>query len=272
MTPPPQSLILLNCPVPARKAELISKDESLSIVYEPSCKSVDIHFWTPCNLQCRACYTRYETLDFGLYDDPIADIATRPGTAPPQRFLSHREVMDKLEGLDIERAIFMGTEPALDADMPRLAASLHQRFHCYNIMLTNGLKLADMTDVDEAIFSLKAITPAIHRAYTGQDNRRILENFAAMHRNGLKMQAETVYIPGLIEADEVEKVAAFVASVSPDIPLRIDAYFPVPGCPWRAATPDEVNQAAELAGRFVKKVAVLTLDMKRTGDKPTRIV
>ncbi len=242
------------------------------IVYEPSCQSADIHFWTECNLKCRACYTRYETLDFGLYDDPIAGIAAKAAEAPPQRFLSLDEVKNKLEGLAIERAIFMGTEPALDPDMPQLAAWLHQKFNCYNIMLTNGLKLADMKDVDEAIFSLKAITPEAHRAYTGRDNQRILDNFTAMHRVGMRMQAETVLIPGLIEAAEIEKVAAFVAGVSPDIPLRIDAYFPVPGCPWRAATPAEVNEAAELAGRHVKKVAVLTLDMKRTGDKPLRIV
>ena len=43
------------------------------VVYAPSFKSVDIHFWTKCTLGCRACYTRFETLDFGPFDDP------RPG-------------------------------------------------------------------------------------------------------------------------------------------------------------------------------------------------
>jgi pyruvate formate lyase activating enzyme len=242
------------------------------IVYEPTCKSVDIHFWTACNLRCRACYTKFETLDFGLYDDPIAHIAGKPLEAPPTKFLSHDEVMAVLKGLAIERAIFIGTEPTLDPEMPLLAASLHREFSAYNIMLTNGCIVPDLNDIDEVIFSLKAITPEIHVTYTGAGNFQILENFRRLYRSGKKMQAETVLIPGHIEAAEIEKVAAFIASVSPDIPLRIDAYFPVPGCPWRAATREEVVAAAELAKNHVRKVACLTLDMKRTGDKPLLIL
>ena len=39
------------------------------------------------------------------------------------------------------------------------------------------MKLADMSDIDEVIFSIKAISPDLHRAYTGKDNAAILENF-----------------------------------------------------------------------------------------------
>ncbi len=241
------------------------------VVYEPTCHSVDIHFWTKCNLKCCACYTRFETLDFGLFDDPIAHIAHKAEAKQPREFLSLQEVMASLQGLTIERAIFIGTEPALDPEMPALAAALHREFKSYNIMLTNGMKLADMSDIDEIIFSLKAMSPEIHKAYTGRDNHRILQNFASLNKSGIKMQAETVYIPGLVEAVEVEKVAGFIAGVNPEITLRIDAYFPVPGCPWQAATREEVDKAAKLAGRYLKKVSILTLDMKRTGEKPVRI-
>ncbi|MCL2149664.1 MAG: radical SAM protein [Dehalococcoidia bacterium] len=242
------------------------------IVYEPAYRSADIHFWTACNLKCRACYTRFETLDFGLYDDPIARIADKTPDEPPQRFLSCEEVESKLKDLPLERAIFIGTEPALDPEMPCLANILHREFGCYNILLTNGRHLAELTDIDEIIFSIKAVSPVLHRIYTGRDNRRILDNFALLARKGVRMQAETVLIPGLIEAAEVERVAEFVAGVDPSITLRIDAYFPVPGCPWRAASRAEVEEAAELARRHVQKVSILTLDMKRTGEKPLRLV
>ena len=242
------------------------------IVYEPAYRSADIHFWTACNLQCRACYTRFETLDFGLYDDPVARIADQAPAVPPQHFLSCAEVMAKLRGLPVERAIFIGTEPALDPEMPHLARALHLEFGCYNVLLTNGLHLAELTEIDEVIFSIKAVSPASHLAYTGRDNRCILDNFALLARKGVKMQVETVLIPDLIDAAEIERVAEFVAGVAPAVPLRIDAYFPVPGCPWRAASRAEVEEAAERARRHVPKVSVLTLDMKRTGDKPTRLV
>jgi predicted Rdx family selenoprotein len=50
------------------------------VVYELSFKSVDIRFCTKCTLACRTCYTRFETLDFGLFYDPIAAVrAHQPG-------------------------------------------------------------------------------------------------------------------------------------------------------------------------------------------------
>ena len=241
------------------------------VVYEPTSKSVDIHFWTQCTLACRACYTRYETLDFGLFDDPISHIACKSPENDPSRFLSIEEVIALLRGHEVRSAIFMGTEAALDPEMPALARALKREFQSYNILLTNGLKQADVQDIDEIIFSLKAVTPDLHKAYTGMDNDAILRNFEAFARSGRQMQAETVLIPGLIEADEVDRVAVFIAAIDRRIKLRIDAYFPVGGNPWRAATAAEVENAARLARRRLDKVTCLTLDMKRTGDKPLRL-
>jgi pyruvate formate lyase activating enzyme len=241
------------------------------VVYEPTSKSVDIHFWTRCTLACRACYTRYETLDFGLFDDPVAHIACKGLERAPSRFLTLKEVISLLKGREVRSAIFLGTEAALDPEMPALARALHREFQSYNILLTNGLKQADMGDIDEVIFSLKAVMPTIHKAYTGKDNAAILRNFEALASSGMRMQSETVLIPELIEADEIERVAGFIAGIDKGITLRIDAYFPVGDNPWRAATAAEVENAACLARRRLDKVTCLTLDMKRTGDKPLRL-
>jgi pyruvate formate lyase activating enzyme len=240
--------------------------------YETGYRSLDVHFWTPCNLACRACYTRYERLDFGLFDDPIAHIIGQPAQDPPGRFFSLEEVSAALEPLKVERAIFMGTEPALDPEMPLLAAHLHRRFSSYNVMLTNAMHLADLNDVDEVIVSLKTVNTKLHREYTGRDNAVIMSNFAALYRSGRKIQAETVLIPGYIDGLEIEKTARFIATISPDITLRIDAYFPVGDNPWPAASRQEVEEAARLARRHLTKVNCLTLDLKREGEKPQRIL
>ena len=165
----------------------------------------------------------------------------------------------------------MGTEASLDPEMPALAASLHREFHSYNILLTNGFKVADMRDVDEAIFSLKAISPELHQDYTGKDNSAILKNFAALERRGKKLQAETVLIPGYIDSAEIERTAEFISGINREIKLRIDAYFPVGNNPWPAATRDMVEEAARRARKHLKNVSCLTLDMKRIGDKPLRL-
>ena len=241
------------------------------IAYEPEFKSLDIHFWTKCNLGCHACYTDYEKLDFGLIDDPIAKIISKPKESPPTRFLSLTDTMALLKDIDIERVIFMGTEPALDLELPALAEALHQKFNCYNIILTNGLKLIDLEHIDEVIFSIKALSEGLHRDYTGKSNKVIFRNFIAIYGSGKRLQAETVLIPDYIDKYEVERIAGFIGGVDSNIPLRIDAYFPVGDNPWRAATTMEVEAAAELAKKHLNKVNCLTLEMKRIGDKSVRI-
>ncbi|MFH1662485.1 MAG: radical SAM protein [Chloroflexota bacterium] len=241
------------------------------IAYEPEFKSLDIHFWTECNLHCRACYTDYEKLDFGLIDDPITGINGKPKESPPTRFLSLADTIMLLKDIDIKRAIFMGTEPALDPELPIMAEALHNKFNCYNIMLTNGLKLIDLEYINEVIFSIKALSEDLHRDYTGKPNKAILGNFIAICKLGKKLQAETVLIPNYIDKYEIERIAGFIADVDINVPLRIDAYFPVGDNLWRAATAREVEAAAGLAKKHLKTVNYLTLDMKRIGEKPVRI-
>ena len=176
-----------------------------------------------------------------------------------------------LKDIDIERVIFMGTEPALDLELPALAEALHQKFNCYNIILTNGLKLIDLEHIDEVIFSIKALSEGLHRDYTGKSNKVIFRNFIAIYGSGKRLQAETVLIPDYIDKYEVERIAGFIGGVDSNIPLRIDAYFPVGDNPWRAATAMEVEAAAKLAKKHLIKVNCLTLEMKRIGDKSVRI-
>jgi pyruvate-formate lyase-activating enzyme len=241
------------------------------IAYEPSYGSVDIHVWTKCTLDCQACYTNWELFDFGLYDDALDDIKNRQRQEPPDKFLTYDEVIAYLEPLEIKFAVFMGTEAALDPELPRLAKELHDRWKSYNILLTNGIVMPDLKDIDQVIFSLKAFSEDLYREYTGRSNKSALRHFREIAETGINLHAEVVLIPELIEGDEIEKVAEFVATVNPEIPFRIDAYFPVPECPWRAANNQEVEEAAERARKHVNNVTILTLDMKRIGDKAVRV-
>ena len=242
------------------------------IVYEPNFNALAFHFWTKCNLMCRCCYCQFEKYDFGIIDDPIGQIANKPPVEPPTRFLSFEEVMNTVKDLDVKVAVFVGTEASLDPELPRLAKALHEKFGCHNFLLTNGMVITDMEHIDEAIVSIKAISEDLHKDYTGRSAKRVLENFVKLYKTGKKLQAETILIPDYVDAKEVEEIAKFVASVDPEITLRIDAYFQVPGCPWRAATKEEVEEAAELARKHVKKVSCLTLDMKRIGEKAKQLV
>jgi len=242
------------------------------IAYEPTYKSIDFHIYEPCNLSCRGCYVNFETSDFGLMDDPVEEMKTKERAKSPTTFLTYEEVIAKIKDLDIKYAVFMGTEAVLDPELPRLCKYLKEEKGAYILVLTNAVALAsDMTYIDEFIVSLKAIDPRIHKYYTGVDNQIIKENFRVIHASGKKIQAECVLIPGLVGKEEVARIAEFVGSVDANIMLRIDAYFPVPGCPWEAASNQEVEEAAEMAKRYVKNVNCLMLDMKRIGEKAVKI-
>ena len=242
------------------------------MAYEPSYGSLDIHFWTRCNLKCHACYARYELDDFSLLDDPTGQMINKTEVKPPDKFLSLEEVKEHLKGLDIKYVILVGTEPSIDPALPEVTRMLKEDFGAYNMLLTNGVKLTDMTNIDEVMLSIKALDDDIHKDYTGRSNKKVLENLKKIYDMGKKLQVETVLIPGYIDACEVERVARHIACIDPEIPYRIDAYFKVPNCPWPSATSEEVERAAELAGKHLKNVTCLTLDMKRIGDKAVRIL
>ena len=81
-------------------------------------------------------------------------------------------------------------------------------------------------------FDLKAWDENLHIALTGITNKRTLENFSRVGER-IKTRsvppllvASTLLVPGYINEDEVGGIARFIASVNPDIPYSLLAYYP----------------------------------------------
>ena len=81
-------------------------------------------------------------------------------------------------------------------------------------------------------FDLKAWDENLHLALTGVSNLRTLENFSSIGEK-IKQRpdpplliASTLLVPGYIDEQEVENIAAFIASVNPDIPFSMLGFFP----------------------------------------------
>jgi pyruvate formate lyase activating enzyme len=81
-------------------------------------------------------------------------------------------------------------------------------------------------------FDLKAFTEPLHIALTGWTNRRTLENFArAAKRFGEStgpppVVASTLLVPGYVDAEEVKRIASFIAQHNPDIPYALLGFTP----------------------------------------------
>jgi pyruvate formate lyase activating enzyme len=73
-------------------------------------------------------------------------------------------------------------------------------------------------------FDLKAYTEPLHIALMGWSNRRTLANFARAaarigeHPDRPLVIASTLLVPGYVDADEVGRIARFIAQHNPDIP------------------------------------------------------
>ena len=81
-------------------------------------------------------------------------------------------------------------------------------------------------------FDLKAWSEELHIALCGVSNKRTLENFTLLAEYVKKrpsppiLAASTLLIPGYIDREEISGIAAFIASISPDIPYALLAFHP----------------------------------------------
>jgi pyruvate formate lyase activating enzyme len=81
-------------------------------------------------------------------------------------------------------------------------------------------------------FDLKALTEELHLALCGVSNKRTLENFQLLAQYVSRrpcpsfLIASTLLVPGYVDQGEVSRIASFIASLSPDIPYALLAFYP----------------------------------------------
>lgn len=81
-------------------------------------------------------------------------------------------------------------------------------------------------------FDLKAWSQKLHLALCGITNRRTLENFqiladyARLRPDPPLLVASTLLVPGYVDSEEVSQIAAFIASLDPDIPYSLLGFAP----------------------------------------------
>jgi pyruvate formate lyase activating enzyme len=107
-------------------------------------------------------------------------------------------------------------------------------------------------------FDLKAHDEALHRVLTGASNRRTLENFAQaaarFHERPSPppVVASTLLVPGYVDADEVGRIARFIAGLNAAIPYTLLGFAPhflFPDLPRTSVRhADEAEEAARAAG------------------------
>lgn len=181
----------------------------------------------------------------------------RPGFAVPKpaRALGVDEMKRALKSVIVEKVFFMGGEPTVAAELPEMLAFAKNELGVRTFLgHTNGSKLP-LPDLDGANVGLKAWDEKVHWAYTGRPKKIIFDNFAAAVEAGLEMKANVVFIPGLVDLDQVEAIAAWVATLGRDIPFHIMGYIPVPGQPYVRPTAEQMETAVGCCRTHLNQVA-----------------
>lgn len=111
--------------------------------------------------------------------------------------------------------------------------------------------------IDLVKIDLKAHTDSIHRWYTGQSNSNVLKAIGLLHEFNLNFRVRTIFIPGIVDFDEIEKIASFIGSISTNIPYRIYQFAPRRTTISRVPTRDEMLRALDIAKRYLNNVETL---------------
>ncbi|MGC8665028.1 MAG: radical SAM protein [Nitrososphaeria archaeon] len=137
-------------------------------------------------------------------------------------YLTVEKAVSILKENGVHTAYLGGGEPTEDDEIKTLMKEL--KYNGINSwLITNGEMLDDeLFELSYGItFSIKAIDEKLHIRLTGRQNKKVLENFLRYGKD-LKVVAETVLYPHLIECDEIKKIAEFIDSVNRLTKLRID--------------------------------------------------
>jgi pyruvate-formate lyase-activating enzyme len=95
----------------------------------------------------------------------------------------------------------------------------------YGLTPANMDSLKD-SGVDSFWLDIKAEDPERHRWLTGCDNQWILQVPEELLKRDFVLEVLSLYIPGVVEAEELGRIAARLAALDPSIPFTILAFFP----------------------------------------------
>ena len=124
------------------------------------------------------------------------------------------------------------TEPTVFFEYAYDCASLAQARGIKNCFVTNGYQSPECIEkmaglIDAANVDLKSFSETFYRERCGARLEPVLDSIRRMHEARIHLEITTLLIPGFNDdPDELRELAAFLASVSVNIPWHVSRYHP----------------------------------------------
>lgn len=230
------------------------------ITHNPKYRFATLHNYG-CTFRCPVCSYKLRSGADG-----------RPGHSypKPERFLSVDEMKHALRQVEIDKLSVMGGEPTVAVELPEMLDFAKNTLGATTQLgHTNGNKLP-LPNLDGANVGLKAWDEKLHLEYTGREKQRVFGNVAAAFESGIDLLVNVVFIPGYVDLDQVEAIAAWLAGLSPEIPFHVMGYIPVPGQPFQRPTTEQLTRAVEVSQKHLVSVASSHLTSEQALDLSSR--
>ena len=127
-----------------------------------------------------------------------------------------------------------------------------------NVLVTNGMaELSVLWEVlpyiDAMNIDLKAFTEEAYKKLGGDLNT--VKRFILCSAEESHIEITSLIVPGINDSpEEMEKEAAWIAEISPDIPLHITRYFPRYKMSEKATDTDLMNKLRSVAEKYLNRV------------------
>ncbi len=230
------------------------------ITYHQEYKFATLHNYG-CTFKCSFCSYKLRSGADGV-----------PGLAypKPERFLTVDEMKSALRSVSPVKVYFMGGEPTTARELDEMLDFAKNELGAVTKLgHTNGSKLP-LPNLDGANIGFKAWSDALHEQITGRPKSLIYDNFRRAFESGMELAANMVFVPGLVDLDELEGTVKFLGGLSRDIPFHIMGYIPVPGQTWPRPTARQMAEAETLCRRYLNNVAASHLTTEEALDLSAR--
>ena len=205
-----------------------------------------------CNLRCPFCQND------GISQHGADEVPCRTATPVELADLAAR-LKDDQDNIGLA---YTYNEPLVGWEFVRDCAKEIRVRGMFNVLVSNGCASEEVVSelaplIDAANIDLKGPSQDYYD-WIGGDFKAVYQTISMLHKAGCHVEVTTLVVPGRNDSDaDIDAIAAFVASVSPDIPLHVTRFFPR----WRMSdappTPvATVRRLADLARRHLSRVLV----------------
>ena len=203
-----------------------------------------------CNLRCPFCQ-----------NDTISQ---RGEGQIPFQTTTPKELADLAQRLEDEQGniglAYTYNEPLVGWEFVRdCAKEIHAR-DMLNVLVSNGCAEQEIVNeiaplIDAANIDLKGPSQVFYD-WVGGDFKTVCRTIETLHSAGCHVEVTTLIVPGHNDSEsDIDAIASFIASISPDIPLHVTRFFPRFCMADAQPTPvSTVHRLADVARRQLRYV------------------